>query len=140
MKKLAFLLFCFGIFQLSHAQNSTPPGNGPEGMWKCSAPDAPYQYQVFNVQINKVNDIYTGKIVGDGGMEMPLNDVTFKDRTLEMGLFVEGTPVKMKFKYDGAKLKGVAITDQGEIGVTAERLEATEKKAVVADSIQSPKK
>ncbi len=140
MKKIAFALLCFGIFNYVAAQSTTPPGKGPEGMWKCSAPEAPYQYQVFNVQIDKTNDLYTGKIVGDGGMEMPLNDVSFKDSTLEMSVWVEGTSVKMKLKYDGTKLKGVAISDQGEIGISAERIEITEKKGAVIDSIQTPKK
>jgi len=140
MKKVAFLLLCLGIFNYAAAQSTAPTGKGPEGMWKCSAPEAPYQYQVFNVQLDKINDIYTGKIVGDGGMEIPLTDVAFKDSTLEMSVWVENTSVKMKLKYDGLKLKGVAITDQGEMGITAERIEVTEKKGVAVDSIQAPKK
>ena len=140
MKKAALLFLCFGLFNYLAAQSTTQTGKGPEGMWKCSAPEAPYQYQVFNVQIDKLNDVYTGKIVGDGGMEMPLNDVAFKDSTLEMGVWVEGTSVKIRLKYDGTKLKGIAITDQGEIGITAERIEVTENKGVAQDTTQAPKK
>ena len=139
MKKIAFLLICFGIFQFSYAQSTSAVIKGPEGLWKCSAPDAPYQYQVFNVKVEKLNDVYSAKLVGEGGFEMPFTDVVYKDSTFTMSVWVEGTPVKIRLKYDGTALKGVAITDQGEIGITAERFEATEKKGPATDSI-APKK
>ena len=126
-------MISMAIFSFASAQTSPSKSFGPEGMWKCSAPNAPYQYQVFNLQVSKVNDQYSGKLMGDGGVEMQLDNVTFKDSTLEFGLYVEGTPVHLKLKYDGVKLAGVAATDQGDIGITAERPEATEKKAT--DSI-----
>jgi hypothetical protein len=138
MKKIAFLLLCFGLFQLSSAQSITPLTKGPEGLWKCLAPDAPYQYQQFNLLIEKTDDKYTGKIIGEGNSEMPLNNVAYKDSSFEIGLFVESSSVTLKLKWDGTRLKGAAVTDQGEIAITAEKVEVTEKKTT--DTIPEVKK
>jgi hypothetical protein len=139
MKKIAFLLVCFGLFQISSAQTIATLTKGPEGMWKCSAPDAPYQYQTFNLLIEKADELFTGKIVGDGGVEMPLNNVVFKDSTFEIGLYVESSSVTLKLKWDGTRLKGAAVTEQGDIGITGERYEAQEKKAVTTDTVPAAK-
>jgi hypothetical protein len=138
MKKIAFLLLCFGLFQLSSAQSIIPLTKGPEGLWKCSAPDAPYQYQQFNLLIEKADDKYTGKIIGEGNSEMPLNNVAYKDSSFEIGLFVENSSVTLKLKWDGTRLKGAAVSEQGDIAITAEKIEATEKKTT--DTIPEVKK
>ena len=135
MKKIVFLFVCFGLFQISSAQTNASSSKGPEGMWKCSAPDAPYQYQTFNLLIEKANDQITGKIIGEGGVEVPVNNVAFKDSTLEISLTVDGTPVTLKLKWDGAKLKGAAVTEQGDIGITAEQVEVPEKKPLTTDTV-----
>jgi hypothetical protein len=139
MKKIAILLVCFGLFQILSAQTTASLSKGPEGMWKCSAPDAPPQYQNFNLLIEKANDKFTGKIVGEGGVEMPMNNVTYKDSTFEMGVYVENSSVTLKLKYDGSKLKGAAVTDQGDIGITAERVEAQMNKPITTDTIPAVK-
>jgi hypothetical protein len=141
MKEIFFLLVCFGMFQLSSAQTQTNTlaSKGPEGMWKCSAPDAPPQYQTFDLLIEKSNDQFTGKIIGEGGVEMPMNNVVFKDSTFEMGLFVESSSVTFKLKWDGTKLRGAVVSDEGDIGITAEKIEVTEKKPVTTDTIPAAK-
>lgn len=139
MKKIVFLLICFGLFQLSSAQTTISVSKGPQGMWKCSAPDAPYQYQTFNILIEKPNDKYTGKIIGEGGVEIPLNSLTYKDSTFEIGLYVESSSVTLKLKWDGLKLKGAAVTEQGDIAITGEQVETTGQKPITSDSLHVSK-
>jgi hypothetical protein len=138
MKKIVFILIAFSLCQLILAQTATVTTKGPEGYWKCSAPEAPYQYQSFNLLIEMANEKFTGKIVGEGGVEMQLANVAFKDSILEFGVYVENSTVPIRLKWDGTKLKGAAITDQGDIGITAERIEAPVKKSLT-DSIPAVK-
>jgi hypothetical protein len=139
MKKTFFLFLCFGLSQIVSAQAVSSSAKGPEGMWKCSAPEAPYQYQSFNMLIERTNDKYTGKIIGEGGFEMPLENVVYKDSAIEASVYVDNASIPLKFKWDGIKLKGAAVSDQGDISITAERIEVTVKKPGATDTIPATK-
>jgi len=139
MKNIFFLLICFCFIQILSAQTNSSLSKTPEGMWKCSAPDAPYQYQTFNILIEKQADKFTGKLIGEGGMEMPLNNISYKDSTFEIGLYVENSSVTLKLKWNGMKLTGAAITEQGDIGVTGEKIETSGQKPLTTDSLHVSK-
>ena len=141
MKKIVFLIICVSLIRLSSAQTATNAllVKGPEGIWKCLAPDAPYQYQTFNLLLQKAGDQFNGKIVEEGNIEIPLNSISFKDSAFEISLNVESSLVTLKMKWDGTKLKGVAITEQGEIAITGERIEIPEKKIVTTDTLPTVK-
>jgi hypothetical protein len=137
MKKLVLVIFCFALLPLTFAQTTSLVNKGVEGVWKCWVPDAPYQYQNFNIQIDKANDQFTAKLIADGGMEMPLNNVSYKDSTFEGGLYVENTAVTLKLRYDGnLKLKGTAVTDQGDLSVYGDRVVPV---VVATDSVPAKK-
>jgi len=109
-------------------------------MWKCSAPDAPYPYQNFNLLIDTVLGKYTGKIFGEGNVEVPINTIILKDSIFEISLNIENTSVNLKLKWDGIKLKGAAVSEQGDIAITGERIEVNEKKSSSTDTIPANKK
>src|SRR5664279_2905380 len=118
MKKIIFLLICSSLFQLLPGQTNPSVSKDPGGMWKCSAPDAPYPYQNFNLLIDTVLGKYTGKIFGEGNVEVPVNSIILKDSIFEISLNIENTSVNLKLKWDGIKLKGAAVSEQGDIAIT----------------------
>ena len=121
MKKLLLVALLFGsLFSISLHANAGIKKD-PSGTWKCSVPDAPYQYQEFNLVISKENKQYSGKISA-GGYEMPCNSVTYAKRKLEVKLNVQGTDVTISVKVKAKSFAGNVGTPDGDLKITAARV------------------
>jgi hypothetical protein len=100
------------------------------GKWNAIAKD-PSGNEIKAELILKVEG---GKLAGSMGSpegSTPLEAVEFKDNVLTYKLDYAGTPVSVKMKLDGDKLKGEYTTDGGDSGpIEAER--AVEKAAAPA--------
>ena len=121
MKKLLIIAVLLGgLLSLSHNTVAEIKKN-PAGSWKCSVPEAPYEYQEFTLIITKDNNQYSGK-ASAGGYYIPLNTVTFSRRKLQVTLNVQGLDVTIVTKVKAKKMEGKVSTSEGEMKITAERI------------------
>lgn len=91
------------------------------GTWSYKVPDAPEQYSagkmVFVVNEGKT----TGKIVMNGGMEVPLADLSATENSFTFTMNLEGSTITVSGAVVDGKLVGKSATPQGDLAFTANK-------------------
>jgi hypothetical protein len=118
------MILAIACFNLS-AQTSTVKHN-PVGKWGFEAPTAPQGYTSGVVEVNSASNKYSATMSFTGNdYQFPVDMVKFENDSLKISLYVEGTDVNIKIKFDDQdKMSGVATTNDGEIPLVLTREKA----------------
>lgn len=90
------------------------------GKWQYSAPTAPPNYASGQLNFSQAGDKLKGELVIEG-QKTDFSEVTLKNDELSVTIYVESTPIVVKFKMVNDKLEGKADTPDGIVAVTAAR-------------------
>ena len=121
MKQIVTLamLVLFSI-SLTNAQ-TTKTKKDPSGDWKFEAPYAPEGYTTGNITIGLAEKKFIVAISMPGS-DYKINgeNVKFENDSLKFSVYIEGENVGVKMKMeDASRMKGSALSSQGEIPLTA---------------------
>jgi hypothetical protein len=113
MKKVLFFILFAGFLSFSY---NALAGSKKDitGTWKCYMADAPSDYQNFKLVISGSPDNYTGNLISEGGYEIPLSSIAYKNGKLEIKLSVQYVAVTVTGKVKGKKIKGMVNSTEGE--------------------------
>jgi len=122
MKKNLILILLTGIIYMS-ANAVAPPKSALIGSWKCVANDVPEAYINSLITINEKDGKLAGTVKFDSGVEISLNYVKQIEKDVTMSVYVEGNEVIIKGKLEGPKITGTADTPDGQVTITATKVE-----------------
>ena len=90
------------------------------GKWEYSAPTAPPSYTSGQINFLQLGDKLKGELVIEG-QKVEFSEIILKDDEVAVTIYLESTPITIKFKMVNDKLEGKADTPDGLVGVTASR-------------------
>ena len=93
------------------------------GSWKCVATDVPEEYKNSLITISEKDGKLAGTVKFDNGTEINLNYVKQTGKDVIMSVYVEGTEVIIKGKLEASKITGTADTPDGQVSLTATKVE-----------------
>lgn len=93
------------------------------GSWKCVATDVPEEYKNSTIAISEKDGKLVGTVKFDNGTEIALNYVKQTGNDVVMAVYVEGYEVIIKGKLSGSKITGTADTPEGQVSLTATKVE-----------------
>jgi len=122
MKKELIMILLLGIFIIS-ANAVAPEKSVLIGSWKCVANDVPDEYKNSTIAISEKDGKLGGTVKFDNGTEIALNYVKQTENDVVMAVYVEGYEVIIKGKLSGSKITGNADTPDGQVSLTATKVE-----------------
>jgi len=90
------------------------------GKWEYSAPTAPPSYTSGQINFSQAGDKLKGELVIEG-QKVEFTEIIVKNDEIAVTIYLESTPITVKFKMVNGKLEGKADTPEGLVGVTASR-------------------
>jgi hypothetical protein len=122
MKKEIILILLLGLILLP-AQAVTADKSPLIGSWQCTASDVPEEYRTSTIIITEKEGKLTGEVKFANGMAVALNYVKHTGSDVTMSVYVEGYEVIIKGKLAGSKITGTADTPDGQVSLTATKIE-----------------
>lgn len=98
------------------------------GDWKYEVTQAPYGYNKGTISIAEQKNVLSGEVKFDSGYSVKLQDVSLKNDTLRMGVYVESEYVNVVTKLRGNKMEGTVNSSQGNMTITADKILPAAKK------------
>lgn len=93
------------------------------GNWKYEVPTAPYGYEKGTMVFSEKDGKLVGEVKFADGYKIEMKNVTFEEGVLKCGLYVDYEYISVKAKIEGNKLTGAANTPDGEMKLTAEKIQ-----------------
>jgi len=90
------------------------------GKWQYSAPTAPPNYTTGQINFLQAGDKLKGELVIEG-QKVDFSEIVIKNDEVAVTIYLESTPIVIKFKMVDDKLEGKADTPDGLVAVTAAR-------------------
>jgi hypothetical protein len=122
MKKELVMILMLGIMCMS-ANAFAPAKSALVGSWKCVANDVPEAYINSTITITEKDGKLAGTVKFDSGVEISMNYVKQTDKDVIMSVYVEGNEIIIKGKLEGSKITGTADTPDGQVALTATKIE-----------------
>jgi|WetSurMetagenome_2_1015567.scaffolds.fasta_scaffold762461_1 hypothetical protein len=122
MKKELLISLILGILIMS-ANATAPSKSALIGSWKCVANDVPEAYINSLITVTEKDGKLAGTVKFDSGVEISLNYVKQTDKDVIMSVYVEGNEIIIKGKLEGKKITGTADTPDGQVTLTATKIE-----------------
>ena len=122
MKKEIIMILLLGVI-LMPVKAVTADKNPLIGSWQCTANDVPEEYRSSTIIITEKEGKLSGSVKFDSGMEISLNYVKQTGNDVTMSVYVEGSEVIIKGKLAGSKITGTADTPDGQVSLTATKIE-----------------
>jgi hypothetical protein len=91
------------------------------GKWQYSAPTAPAGYETGQIIFLQAGEKLKGELVIQG-QKMEFSEVLIKNEEVSVTIYIESSPITVKFKLVNEKLEGKAETPDGIVVVTAARV------------------
>ena len=123
MKKLILLTFVLAFVAVSLNASAKVTQKDVVGEWKYEAPSAAYGYNTGMLVFAEQDGKLTGALKLEDGSRIDLQSVTLEENVLKFSLYVEGGYITVNTKIDGDKLSGTVATPDGEIELTAKKVE-----------------
>jgi hypothetical protein len=115
---LTGIFFSFQIYAMAPATKKDFMGE-----WKFNIQNAPYGYQQGTIFIGENNNTLTGEVRFSDGNKIKMENMVIANGTLQFRIFADSEYVNAKLSVEGNKLKGAAITSEGEIRFEATKAE-----------------
>lgn len=125
MKKLMILVFMIGMVPFFANAVSNSSNTPVLGEWKYEVPSAPYGYEKGVLVISEKDSQLVGEVKLPDGYKIELKKLTFEDGIFSCGLYVDYEYVKVKVQIDGQKMSGNVDTSQGQMTLTAQKVESS---------------
>jgi len=122
MKKEIIMILLLGII-LMPAKAVTADKSPLIGSWQCTASDVPEEYRTSTIIITEKEGKLAGEVKFTNGMAVALNYVKQSGNDVSMSVYVEGYEVIIKGKLAGSKMTGTADTPDGQVSLTATKIE-----------------
>ena len=90
------------------------------GQWQFSAPTAPPNYTSGQINFTQTGDKLKGELVIEG-QKVDFSQITVKEDVVSVTIYLESTPITVKFKMVNDTLEGKADTPDGPVAVKASR-------------------
>lgn len=116
-KLLLTLTFLFAVFVQVQAASLEKE---LIGKWQYSAPTAPPNYSSGQINFFKDGEKLKGELVIEG-QKVEFSQIVIKGEEVAVTIYLENTPITIKFKLVDKKLEGGAETPDGLVAVTAVR-------------------
>lgn len=123
MKKVVILTLLVAMFAGVVNAAVSQSNKGIVGEWKYEAPAAPYGYEKGSLNISEKEGKLVGEVKFEDGYKIELKNITYADGVFKCGLYVDYEYVSIKTKVDGNKMKGAVDTPEGEMPITATKVE-----------------
>lgn len=88
------------------------------GKWEFSAPSAPPMYTSGQINFIQAGEKLKGELVIEG-QKVDFSEITIKGEEVSATIYLESTPITVKFKLVNQKLEGKAETPDGPVEVKA---------------------
>lgn len=120
--KINKLLLTLILFFAAWAQLQAAPIDQKKliGKWEYAAPTAPPNYTSGQINFLQAGEKLKGELVIEG-QKVEFTEVTIKNDEVAVTIYLESTPITVKFKLVNDKLEGKADTPDGLVGITASR-------------------
>lgn len=112
---LTFLLAAFVQLQAAALQQKQLIGK-----WQYSAPTAPPNYSTGQINFIQDGEKLKGELVIEG-QKVEFSQIIIKGEEVAVTIYLESTPITIKFKIVDGKLEGSADTPDGLVAVVAVR-------------------
>ncbi|HWS00890.1 MAG TPA: hypothetical protein VN249_09765 [Prolixibacteraceae bacterium] len=112
---LTFLLAAFVQLQAAALQQKHLIGK-----WQYSAPTAPPNYSTGQINFIQDGEKLKGELVIEG-QKVEFSQIIIKGEEVAVTIYLESTPITIKFKIVDGKLEGSADTPDGLVAVVAVR-------------------
>jgi hypothetical protein len=90
------------------------------GKWQYSAPTAPPNYSTGQINFIQDGEKLKGELVIEG-QKVEFSQIIIKGEEVAVTIYLESTPITIKFKIVDGKLEGSADTPDGLVAVVAVR-------------------
>lgn len=90
------------------------------GKWQYSAPTAPPNYSSGQINFFQDGEKLKGELIIEG-QKVDFSQIVIKGEEVAVTIYLESTPITIKFKIVDKKLEGGADTPDGPVAVTAVR-------------------
>lgn len=115
MKRLIFLMLA-GLLIVSTVKAFAPSEKKDFlGDWKFENPHAPYGYHQGTFSIQEKEDDLTGNLKFTDGYKVDLKNFVLTDGTLRFSMVVDSYDITITTTVEGDKLKGTALTPDGDL-------------------------
>ena len=98
------------------------------GDWEYNVPQAPYGYDTGTVSFIVKEDTLSAVVTFRSGYKTEAQNVSLKNDTLRMGVYVESEYVPVLVTVKGNKMEGSADYSQGKMNFKAEKVTSALKK------------
>jgi hypothetical protein len=88
------------------------------GKWEYSAPTAPPMYTSGQINFSIKGEKLIGELIIEG-QKVDFSEITIKEDEVTAIVYLESTPITVKFKMANQALEGKADTPDGPVKVTA---------------------
>jgi len=122
MKKELVMTLLLALVLMS-AKTITSDKSALIGSWKCIANDVPEEYKNSTINITEKDGKLTGAVKFENGVEIGLNYVKQTGNDVVMSVYVDGNEIIIKGKLAGSKITGTADTPDGQVTLSATKIE-----------------
>lgn len=122
MKRLILFTFFIAAFAGIVKATISPANKDVIGEWKYEVPTAPYGYEKGVMSISEKEGKLVGEVKMADGYKVELKNVEFADGILKCGLYIDYDYINVSSKIEGKKMTGTVKTPQGDMNLTAEKI------------------
>lgn len=123
MKRLIILTFLLAFVAVSFDTSAKVTPKDVVGEWKYEAPAAMEGYNSGFLAFTEKDGKLSGTVKLNNGSKIQLQSVTLEKEILKFNLYVEGSYISVNTKVEGNKLSGTVATPDGNIELTAKKIE-----------------
>jgi len=122
MKKLLVLVSLVTLVAFSARSAEKMNKKDVLGEWKYEVADAQPGYDKGTIVFFEKDNVLKGEVKFSDGSKVEFKSVEIKDDWMKFDLYVEYERITGKVKIDGKKMKGSVNTPDGEVPLTAEKV------------------
>ncbi|HKJ77937.1 MAG TPA: hypothetical protein VKA10_00325 [Prolixibacteraceae bacterium] len=122
MKKLLVLVSLVTLVAFSTSSAEKMNKKDVLGEWKYEVADAQPGYDKGTIVFFEKDNVLKGEVKFSDGSKVEFKSVEIKDDWMKFDLYVEYERITGKVKIDGKKMKGSVNTPDGEVPLTAEKV------------------
>ncbi len=127
MRKI-FIFFLFMLATGAYFNANAQSNKSLVGEWKYNVPQAPYGYDKGVISFTEKEKTLSGDVTFDSGYKVKTQNVSMKNDTLRVGVYVESEYVNVLTIVKGNKMEGTVDSSQGKMNFKAEKVASAIKK------------